>query len=79
MRFEEFAGCQAWWTNRIEHEQAWRVPVADIEASGWNLDLRNPHRPDDLTHRAPADLLADLIATEREILGLLEDLQAELE
>jgi type I restriction enzyme M protein len=75
MRFEEFADCQAWWTKREENEHAWRVPIADIEASGFNLDLRNPNRPDDLTHRPPDELLAELIETEREVLDLLMELE----
>ncbi len=78
MRFEEFADCQAWWTNREEGQRAWRVPVADIEASGFNLDLHNPNRPDDLAHRPPAELLDELVDTEREILVLLEELEAEI-
>ncbi|MGI8534480.1 MAG: N-6 DNA methylase, partial [Candidatus Limnocylindrales bacterium] len=78
MRFEEFAGCQAWWDDREENELAWRMPIADLEANGYNLDLRNPSRPDDLAYRPPAELLAELIDTEREILGLLADLQAEI-
>ena len=79
MRFEEFAGCQAWWNDREESERAWRVPFADIESSGFNLDLRNPHRPDDLAHRPPGELLEELIETEREILGMLEALQADVD
>lgn len=78
MRFEEFAECQAWWTDRAESECAWRVPVADLEANGYNLDLRNPNRADDLAHRPPAELLAELVETEREILDLLGSLQAEI-
>lgn len=78
MRFEEFADCQAWWARRVGNERAWRVPIADIQANGYNLDLRNPNRPDDLTHRPPTELLAELVDTEREILGLLEELQAEM-
>ena len=35
----------AWWTDRVENERAWRVPVADLEASDYNLDLQNPNRP----------------------------------
>lgn len=75
IRFEEFAECQDWWTDRTENERAWRVPIADIEANGYNLDLRNPNRPDDLAHRPPAELLAELVDTEHEILSLLEDLR----
>jgi type I restriction enzyme M protein len=79
MRFEEFADCQAWWANRVENERAWRVPIAGIETNDeFNLDLRNPNRADDLAHRPPAELLAELVETERSILGLLEALQSEI-
>ena len=78
MRFEEFAECQAWWDNREANERAWRVPIADLEANGFNLDLHNPSRPDDLAHRPPAELLAELVSTEHEILALLEALQDEI-
>jgi len=78
MRFEEFADCQAWWTSREENDRAWRVPIADLEATGFNLDLRNPNRPDDLAHRPPGELLEELIRTEREILGVLEELRGEI-
>ena len=76
IRYEEFADCQAWWTNRGANERAWRVPVADVEANGYNLDLRNPNRADDLAHRPPAELLAELVAIERTILAKLEELEA---
>lgn len=78
MRFEEFASCQEWWTNRMEDERAWRVPIADIEDGDYSLDLRNPNRPDDLAHRPPSELLNELLSAEREILGLLEGLQNEI-
>lgn len=78
MRFEEFADCQAWWNEREENERAWRLPVRHLETTEYNLDLRNPNRPDDLAHRPPADLIAELIKTEREIVGLLEELQREV-
>jgi len=78
LRFEEFTDCRTWWKNRTETLRAWRVAVADLEADGFNLDLRNPNRPDDLAHRPPAVLLAELVDTEREILALLEGLQNEL-
>jgi type I restriction enzyme M protein len=78
MRFEEFAECQGWWSDRSENERAWRVPIADIEGNGWNLDLRNPHGPEDLAHRRPAELLDELVQVEREILAVLEDLQEQM-
>jgi type I restriction enzyme M protein len=78
LRFEEFADCQAWWDERTENAHAWRVPIAEIESNGFNLDLRNPNGPDDLSHRPPAELLDELLKTEHEILTLLSELRAKL-
>lgn len=78
MRFEEFAECQAWWNSREENEHAWRVPIADLDTTEYNLDLRNPNRADDLAHRPPEELIAELISTEQEVLGLLQTLEREV-
>jgi type I restriction enzyme M protein len=78
MRFEEFADCQAWWTRRVENERAWRVAFADLETAEFDLDLHNPNRPDDLAHRPPGELVAELVETEREILAVLRELQVEV-
>jgi len=83
LRYEEFAKCEAWWggtarDSRVDSAQVWKVSADDIAADGYNLDLHNPHRPDDLAHRPPAELLAELIDTEQEVLALLEKLQAEM-
>lgn len=82
MRFDEFAGCSEWWggperNGRTETERAWRVAAAAIAGSGWNLDLKNPNRPDELAHRPPAELIAELVETEQEIMKLLGELEAE--
>jgi len=61
---------------RAENEQAWKGDFADIEAGGFNLDLHNPHRPDALDQRPPAELIADLIQTEKELLAVYEEMQA---
>jgi type I restriction enzyme M protein len=79
MRFEEFASCQQWWKKRTENERAWRVSANNVAGNGYNLDLRNPNRPDDLSHRPPMELIADLVETERQILALLEKLEGEIE
>ena len=79
---EEFAACAAWWggrerEGREETPQAWKAATDSIR-DGYNLDLRNPHRPDDLAHRDPADLVAELIDVEEELLGLMRELQSEI-
>ena len=83
LRFEDLADCQQWWggtqrRNRQETERAWRVPIADLEAKGFNLDLRNPRGAADPADRHPEDLLAELLKTEEEILGLLRDIETDL-
>ena len=84
MRYEEFADCAAWWggrerKDRVENDRAWRVEADSIRESGFNLDLHNPHRPDDFEHRSPEELVAELIETERELLKLYQDLAREID
>jgi len=83
LRYEEFAECEVWWggrerTDRVETDHAWKVAAADVVAANFNLDLRNPNRAGDLEHRPVADLVADLVRTEEEILAVLRSLQAEI-
>ena len=54
----EFEPERKWWKKRTETPQAWRVPLADIEARGYNLDIKNPNTVD-AAHRDPAELLAE--------------------
>lgn len=83
LSFEEFEGCQAWWggsdrAGRVETEHAWRVPIADVEGESFNLDRKNPNRPDDLSHRPPEELIAELLEQEAEIQRLLLEIEAEI-
>ncbi len=84
LRYEEFEECATWWggstrSGRVENEHAWKVEAASVRAAGCNLDLRSPNRADDLVHRAPAGLVAELIEVEQQILDLLRQLQVDVE
>ncbi len=53
IRIEEFEAQREWWgreqagfAERVENEQAWRVPIDQIQAGNYNLDLKNPHNAD---------------------------------
>jgi type I restriction enzyme M protein len=46
MKIEEFATAKQWWENRVENENAWRVNVDDIRNNGYNLDIKNPNKPE---------------------------------
>ncbi|MFT3829382.1 MAG: class I SAM-dependent DNA methyltransferase [Opitutaceae bacterium] len=74
----EFEPERKWWKKRTETPQAWRVPLADIEARGYNLDIKNPHTVD-AAHRAPAELLAEYQAAQSAAAEIREKLRKELE
>jgi type I restriction enzyme M protein len=57
MRIEEFAAEKAWWHDRKEGPQAWKVGIDQIRARGFNLDIANPNAPQHV-HEDPDELLA---------------------
>jgi len=67
IRIEEFELEKSWWYDRKENEYAWRVPVDEIIAHGYNLDIKNPNAPND-TYGDPDKLLKKY----NEILGQIE-------
>ncbi len=80
MRVEEFAAEQAWWgseadgfASRQGGERAWKVSAADIAARGWNLDIKNPHQGEAVSHD-PEVLLAEY----RQMLAEIAELQGQL-
>lgn len=63
MRFEEFETEIEWWGKeangfkaRKQTKQAWKVPAVDIVARGYNLDIKNPHVSEQISHD-PDELL----------------------
>jgi type I restriction enzyme M protein len=85
IQFEEFADCIKWWgkagqaSGRKENDQAWKVPAADLLASGCNLDRKNPSAKEDITHLPPEQLAASILQKEQriaEIMGNIRDLLA---
>ena len=77
IRIEEFDREKAWWDNREENQYAWRVPIDDIKASGYNLDIKNPHNADE-GPSDPDELLAQYQGLEASIAGIQEQLKAQL-
>ncbi len=85
LQFEEFATCQAWWSNRQESERAWLVPVDGVlktETDGRpivNLDLKNPRTTQDFKHMPPEKLVEDILDKEHRITRLLAEIRAALD
>ena len=84
IRIEEFETEKAWWGSeadgfaaRVENERAWRVGSDVIRAAGWNLDQKNPHAAEAVSHD-PDELLRDYARLQREAQGLRDQLKAML-
>jgi type I restriction enzyme M protein len=80
IRAEHFADCVSWWggpnrEGRKETEQAWRVPIAQIQERNYNLDLKNPHVAI-ADNGDPEELLADLQTAEQKAADLRDQLKA---
>lgn len=77
IRIEEFAPEKAWWADRVEHEYAWRVGLAEIVARNYNLDIKNPHRAA-TANGDPRALLQTYQQQQMQIADLRQALKAEL-
>jgi len=74
LRIEEFEPEKAWWSDRVENEYAWRVPVEDIKARNYNLDIKNPHSPENQSHD-PEELLCDYRVLQEQIAATRDELR----
>jgi type I restriction enzyme M protein len=81
IRIEEFDGEKAWWgseadgfASRVQNEQAWKVSIETIKAANFNLDQKNPHAADVISHD-PELLLADYARQQGEAQSLRDQLK----
>jgi type I restriction enzyme M protein len=81
MRFEEFQPEIDWWGTeadgfaaRVENEQAWKVSLEDIKARNYNLDIKNPHVGEQISHD-PDELLRKYEQQQKSIGSLRDQLK----
>lgn len=67
------------WEGRVEGENSWIVPIADIAAKGYDLSAKNPNKQDDYEHRPALELVQSIKAKEERIAELLGELETLLE
>jgi len=67
------------WQDRLEGDNAWTVPIADIIERGYDLSARNPNRQYDYEHRPALELVQSIKAKEQRILELLDELEGMLQ
>jgi len=81
IQFEEFAPLIGWWglsdraSAREENEHAWKVPAAELLTNGCNLDRKNPHAKEDITHLPPEQLTSDILKKEQRIAEIMGNIQ----
>jgi type I restriction enzyme M protein len=78
IQFEEFADCIAWWHKRKENDRAWKVPAADIQKNGCNLDIKNPRGKVDFEHLPPEQLVDDILKKEQRIAEIMGEIKTVL-
>jgi len=83
MKLEHFDACTEWWgegksisaktkrKNRQENQYAWKVDIQEIIDRNYNLDIKNPHVEEQVSHD-PEELLAQYNEQQTEI-GKLRD------
>ena len=71
----EFDSLKAWWNNRAENEQAWKVGIDILKGNGFNLDIKNPFvKEEEVTHTTTEllDLLSESFKKSDELLSELK-------
>lgn len=81
MKVGEFEPLTAWWgsetnnfSSREETSLAWKMSLADIKARNYNLDCKNPHIGEQITHD-PEQLLAQYKTMQQDIANLRTQLR----
>ena len=75
---KEFDSLKAWWNNRLENEQTWKVGIDVLKNNGYNLDIKNPCVKDEEISYSTQELLDMLRQSFKKSGDLLEELGKEL-
>lgn len=78
IHFEELSPIKNWWNNRKESEVAWKVSIDELKKNGFNLDIKNPNRKEEVSEYTSAELIKKLEDSFAESQKLLEEIKREL-
>ncbi len=86
LQFEEFSSCLAWWKDRKENGQAWKVHAKDVlkyndtgNLVSVNLDIKNPNSKQDFEHLPPEQLANDILKKEQRIAEIMMEIKKALQ
>ena len=84
--FEEFEPLRKWWKHREANDCAWIVPVSDVEAVNYNLDIRHPKHSGGQTIRTRFEVcrsledgLTDLSSSTQKLLAAMKRVEDAVE
>lgn len=75
IQHEEFDPVRKWWKNRVSHDHAWKVSIAEIQERNYNLDFKNPKRQEAINHKKPKELLEGINEKEKQISSIINEIQ----
>lgn len=75
IRLEEFKPIMKWWKKRKESEVSWKVKIADIKNSGWNLDIKNPNVKEDESSLTSTEIIEKLNFSFEKSISILNDIK----
>jgi type I restriction enzyme M protein len=61
----------------VDSDLSWSVDVSNVNQDTWDLSVKNPNRNDEVIHRSPAEIIAEIEALDSEqeaILGRIKEL-----
>ena len=74
----EFDSLKKWWNKRKENDQAWKVPIQTLRETGYNLDIKNPHKPETEQAYTSGELVEKLAESLAKSSELMKNLKREL-
>lgn len=77
VQYEEFAPLLAWWSDRKENDQAWRIKASEIEEDGFDLNQNHPKHAK-LSLLSPQSIIKSIRTSKDISEGVLRQLEATL-
>lgn len=61
---------------KADSDNSWSVSVADLDLATYDLSVKNPNRSDEVQHRNPQDIIAEIAELDAESAGIIKKIQA---
>jgi len=78
IQLEEFNPIKAWWNNREENGNVWKVSIDEIKDRGYDLDIKNPIKEEEQKEYSSKELLEKIKKTNSDFNSILIKLEEEI-